>query len=135
MDTVEDYAQKHGLEKLVEKIQEFNDKSIEQHKLPKESKLVTVEDWFEFLWSLDDVVSSPIVGFNYIQVEEVAVRYVKNSGSVDEEDLVKHVTSEVESASKDDVRDWLFTLTFANAEFNEDDELTDLSRSFDDSVY
>lgn len=135
MDTVEDYVQKHGLEKLVEKIQEFDDDSIEQHKLPRESKLVTVEDWFEFLWSLDDVVSSPIVEFNYIKVEDKAVEYVNNSDGVDEEDLIKHVNSEVQSATEEDVRDWLFNLTFATAEFNEDDQVTDLSRSFDDAVY
>jgi len=135
MDTVEDYVQKHSVEKLVEKIQEFDEASVEQHKLPKESKVVSVEDWFEFLWSLDDVFSSPIVGFNYIKVEDEAVKYVEKSSGVEEEDLVKHVNSKVPSATEDDVRDWLFNMTFSTAEFNENEELVGLERSFDDSVY
>lgn len=135
MDTVEDYVQKHGVEKLVEKILEFDDASVEQHKLPKESKVVSVEDWFEFLWSLDDVFSSPIVKFNYIKVEDEAVKYVQKSSGVAEEDLVKHVNSEVPSATKDEVQDWLFNMTFATAEFNENEEVVNLERSFDDSVY
>lgn len=135
MDTVEDYVRKHSVQKLMDKVVEFDDPSVEQHKLPKESNIVSVEDWFEFLWSLDGVLSSSVVEFNYIRVEDEAVKYVNANNRVEEDDLIKHVDSKVPSATKKDVHDWLLNMTFSTAEFDEHGQLVDLSRSFDYSVY
>lgn len=139
METVEDYVRKNGIGDLLDEIEKIRDGSVEQHEIVKNSK-VSVEDWFEFVWELNDSISNhnkvlPVVDFDYLAVEDVAVEYVKNNSPVSEDDLVSHVSSNVESADEDDVSGWLFNITVDTMETDENDMIIDLNRSFDESVY
>jgi hypothetical protein len=139
MESINDYVRKEGIEQLIEKLNEVSSGGIEQHKFPQNSK-VSVDDWFEFLSNMNEIYDSntknlSFVDFNYLEVEDIAMKYVNDNSPVSRSELIRKVANRVSTATEEDVESWLFTMTADGMEFNEEGDIISVRRSFEPSVY
>ena len=114
MDTVDHYVRKEGVASIIREISEIARDNSEPHEFAMNNK-VEMEDWFEFLWMVDDAVSPnsrnistlAMPKFNYVEVEDEFVEFVNNNSPVDYGQIVDHVYRRVNTVSdKEQVARW-----------------------------
>lgn len=121
MDSLDTYVKKNGMQEVVNELNRIQSGEVEHHDFVKDKK-INADDWFEFLWEIRPALGSSgvVSDFNYLRVGAEAVEYVEDNSPVEFDDIVQHVSGEVESADEDDVDSWLGSMMARNMEVDED---------------
>lgn len=83
MDTVEQFIAQNGIGPVLDALGRIRDADEEAHVFAEEHEAIDEDDWFEFIWEVNDSLSGPITvdeplpvpRFNYRNVERAAKRY------------------------------------------------------------
>lgn len=128
METVNEYIAEEGIEDIIKFLSTVDTEPY--HEFAEENDVIDMDDWFEFGWFLNDQLGSlrhgviPLVPFNYVRIEEEAERVVEEQNPIEYGDLVEIVSESVESATPEQVSDWL---EFATYEDDENRNILDIN--------
>lgn len=132
MNTLDNYVRKNGMSEVVEELNRLQNGTVEQHHFVEDKK-IEVEDWFNFLWELDLALGEkmPVVEFNYLKVGEITVNYVEDNKPVEFDEIIKHVSNEVENASEEDVDRWVGGMMATEMDIDDDGKVHNADYIFD----
>jgi len=108
MKSITTFIEQNGIEEFLEVIHNgsYRNNSTDFHAVIEDT-CITEEDWFEFAWTLNDLVGSRgydifhIPNFNYLKVQRLSESYVSDNAPVPFGDICEYVSDKMDTNQSD----------------------------------